>query len=336
MKKTSIVKRFSCICLVFMFAIMICMAVPAQEVAAKPIKFRAVTFLPKHLAAVAGMKMMADRVKERSNGQLVIEYLGGPEVIPPPAQAEALMKGRIDIGVNAAERFGDLVPEINVLHLSELNPQEERQKGTYKWIDEHLKKKLNTHYLGRATSNTGFFVYTSFPVSKVDDLKGKQMASRPLCFSLFRALGANPVAVGKGDWFSAVERGVVDGHSIPLDSVVSWGLVDVTKYTIDHALYTMSSPVFMVNLDKWNKLPGDLQKLLTDVAIELEPELAALRGKRNAAARKKMISAGVKFIKFSPADEKKFLSAAYDSNWAVYKKKVGADVYAEARKLFLK
>jgi len=193
MKRISVVKRFSCICLVFMFAITICMAVQAQEVAAKPIKLRAVTFLPKHLAAVAGMKMMADRVKERSNGQLIIEYLGGPEVIPPPAQADAMRKGRIDIGVNAAERFGDIVPEINVLHLSELNPQEERQKGTLDWIDKYLKKKLNTHYLGRATSNTGFFVYTSFPVSKVDDLKGKQMASRPLCFPLFRALGANPV-----------------------------------------------------------------------------------------------------------------------------------------------
>ena len=307
-----------------------------QQVAAEEVTLKGVTFLPRHLLSSASMENLKERVYERSKGELIIKFLGGPEVMAPHAQIEAVRTGRIDIVITSTERFEDIVPEVSAAYLSELTPMEERKNGAYEWFAKHIKEKLNVFYLGRASSNVGFWVHTNFPVEKVADLERKQIAARPTCYPFLKAVGAIPISVGKGDWYSAVERGVVDGYSLPLDSVLSWGLIKITKYTIDHGFYKASSPIFMVNLEKWNSLPYKHQDLMIKSATEIEAEAADFRGKKTDHARKKMEEGGVKFIRFSPVEKKKFIDLARGAAWAKYKESVTPETYAEARKLLTK
>jgi TRAP-type C4-dicarboxylate transport system substrate-binding protein len=307
-----------------------------QQVAAEQITLKGVTFLPRHLLSSASMQSLTKRVYERSKGELMIQYLGGPEAMAPNAQIEAVRTGRIDIVLHSAERFEDIVPEVSMSHVSELTPMEERKNGGYEWFAKHLKEKLNVFYLGRASSNVGWWVHTNFPVEKVADLERKQIAARPCCYPFLKAVGAIPISVGKGDWYSAVERGVVKGYALPLDSVVSWGLTKITKYTIVHSFYKASNIFFMVNLQKWNSLPPKDQALMIKIATELESEAVDFRGKMTEDARRKMKEDGVKFIEFSPAEKKKMIDLANGAAWEMYKKKVSPEIYAEARKLFTK
>lgn len=321
--------------LVSVFAIITSLVVPTQQAVAKTITLKAVSFLPKNLSTCAGLKLLVDRVNERGKGELKINWLGGPEVIPAPALFDALRTGRIDMVLYAPESFVAEVPETNCLYLSQ-TPLEERQNGTYDWVAKFLKEKMNAHYLGRAGSGVGFHIHTNFPVAKTEDFAQKQIAARRQSFPFIKALGAIPVNVGRGDWFSAVERGIVDGYSVPTYNVVGWGMLDITKYTIDHAYYAGGSLMFLVNLDKFNALPKKHQQFLNQIAKDLEPEIFDFHRKLEDKAVVKMKQAGIKFIKLSPAEEKKFLELASSAAWEDYRKLVSPEVYTEATRLLKK
>jgi len=329
-------RKNSTISFAIILAIGTCVAFGIPTASAKAVTLKAVAFLPKHIAAVSGMQMLTDRVNKQSNGEVIIKYLGGPEVIPPPALMEAVRTGKIDIAIQSSERFTDVVPELAILCTSELSPMEERENGAFEWIAKYLEKKMNVHYVQRANCGPGFSVYPNFPVSKVEDLAGKRFAARAQCYPFLRAMGAVPVDVGKGDWYAAVERGIVDGYSIPIPSVPAWGLLDITKYAIDAPFYRSSNVVIVVNLDKWNSLPMKHRKLMDEIGKNAEPDIIEFQMKKVAEARQKMINAGIKFIKLPPAEEKKFLGFANTSIWDDYKKKVSPEVVAEAKRLFTK
>lgn len=319
--------------LVLMIAALVFAVSPVRHAAAEPITLKAVAFLPKNISSVTGLQMFTERVNKESNGELVIKYLGGPEVIPPPALMEAVRTGRIDIAVQSAERFMDTVPETGFIHLSQHTPLEERQKGVFEWISKHLKEKMNVQYLCRINYGAGFYTHTNFPAGKVEDFAGKRIAARAQCFDFIRALGATPVDVGQGDWFAAVENRIVDGYNIPLASVIGWGMTKITKHTIDHVVYQPSNVLLMVNQKKWESLPPKLQKLMFDVAAKLEPDIGVYQDKVTAEARKKMEEGGVKFIKFSPDEAKKYVGLSISSVWEAGKKKLSPESFAETKKL---
>ena len=64
------------------------------------------------------------------------------------------------------------------------------------------------------------------------------------------------------------------------------------------------------NLDTWNKLPKDAQQKVLDTSIKFETDMKAYFVKAIAAEHAEWEKIGVKKIKFSPEETKKYLSIA--------------------------
>jgi TRAP-type C4-dicarboxylate transport system substrate-binding protein len=81
-----------------------------------------------------------------------------------------------------------------------------------------------------------------------------------------------------------------------------------------------------VNLDVWNKLPKMVQDKLLEITIKYEPEMKAYFEKEIDKEKKEMDKLGVKRIKFSVADTKKYVDAANDAFLEDLEKKVPEEV----------
>ena len=68
---------------------------------------------------------LVDLVAEKSNGELVLNFLGGPEVVPKVEQPGATRDGVIDIAFTTSGESWSVVPELAGLHLSPFAPWEE-------------------------------------------------------------------------------------------------------------------------------------------------------------------------------------------------------------------
>jgi TRAP-type C4-dicarboxylate transport system substrate-binding protein len=262
--------------------------------------------------------MWQKKVNERAKGELTIEYLGGPEVIPVIDQPMAAKKGVVDI----AFTFGGspLVPEGNTLFLSRVGNEEEREQGYWDLLGE-AHKNVGLYFLGRDRDihPGGYFrIWVNKKVARPQDLVGMKIGGlTPVYVPYLKALGVVPTLLAIPDVYTAVERGVIDGYILGGSLPVSLGLHEVTKYRIEHRYYR-PDVVYVFNLDVWNKLPQHLKDLLTKAQREVEKEIMPIGMKVVEGAWNAELAAGQEIITFSAEDAKWYVETAYQSAWESY------------------
>ncbi|MFC1910502.1 TRAP transporter substrate-binding protein [Chloroflexota bacterium] len=108
---------------------------------------------------------------------------------------------------------------------------------------------------------------TSKSVSTLEDIKGLKLNNigGQLVGNKLTALGASPVGIPFADFYMAAEKGVVDGGLVSYDLMVSrkWG--DVIKNVTPISTFYMAFYMVM-NKDKWNSLPPDIQQIIEDLS----------------------------------------------------------------------
>lgn len=282
-------------------------------------------------------KLFFDKVNEKAKGQMVINYRGGPEVIGQFDLGSAVQKGVIDIAMVSVGFYEALVPGNGAAMLSELTPQEERRPGgAYYYLDE-IHQKAGMKYLGRSAPSKDrfFFTYVNKKVITQKDFTGLRIGTGTGARAAVEGWGATVTNVKITDYFNAMERSLVDATAgCPLDIWVSLGAHEVTKYVIDHPYY-VSTAVAIMNMNSWNKLPKNLQNLLTETMVEYEKEKIGVEQKGREEARQKMINAKVEFYKLSPAVSEWYVSTAYKAAWD-YQQKRFPEVTTKLRELLTK
>jgi TRAP-type C4-dicarboxylate transport system substrate-binding protein len=281
----------------------------------EPIVLKAITAFPKNHLNNDPVPILVDKVNKRAEGKLKIEWVGGPEVIKSFDQVLALKAGTIDMDLYYP--FGymkPVMPEAWAKGLTELAEWEERKTGAFELWNEIFEKRVNAKYLGRLHNLLPFKIFCNKKVERIDDFKGMKIRVMPLYIPFIKALGASPVTISPDEIYTSMERGVVDGFMWPDVGVISWGLQEVTKYVVEPGVFQME-PATMINLDKWKKIPKDLQGLLDEIMQDME-YIATMRNalieQKEDMVRKK---AGMKTIQLPPGEAEKFVKICYDKTW---------------------
>lgn len=305
-------KLLACVVLVLAVVITPQLMVFAQS---KPIKFKAVTFLPKGNPTMKNFGVMADAFNKKFKGRAVIDWVGGPEVIPGFQQHESVRSGMIDMVATSSSYYVSVLPVSHTIMFSNKNHREIRESGFFETFTE-LHKKAGLIYLGEIAYGRPFHIFVNIPVKKPKDLAGKKIRVFPAISPIVKALGAVPVLMPMPDIYTAMERGVVDGFSMTTIGFVkgfSWH--EVTKYMINPPFYRGSVAV-LVNPKRWNQLGKSLQdEIMKWKYDEFDPERESIYDKFGAAQTKLVVDSGVKVIEFSPEDRKAYSQLAYDAAW---------------------
>jgi TRAP-type C4-dicarboxylate transport system substrate-binding protein len=301
---------------------------------AKPMELKAVTFLPRQSFSVRSIFPLVERINAQAKGKITIKYLGGPEVIPPPQQAEAVRNNVVQISLCPVEYYEALVKLGNMMLLSMLSPDEEYKSGAYEYINE-LHAKAGLHYVGRATAMSEphyFWMITNKKIKRPQELAGQKIgASSTWPAPFLKTVGATPVLLQIPEFYTGLERGVVDGVADPLTNDITFQLYEVCKYVIEPGVFA-GGLVMIMNLDTWNKLPADMQTLITDVAAEVLREYIVDMDKEVLKAKKTAQEKGMEIIKFAPEDEKWFVNTFYEASWKENTRKY-PDIAPKMRKL---
>lgn len=280
-----------------------------------PIVLKAVTAFPKNHLNNDPVPIFVDKVNKKAAGKLKIDWVGGPEVIKGFDQIHAIKGGAIDMLLYYP--FGymkPVMPESWAKGLTELAEWEERKTGAFELWGEIFEKRANAKYLGRLHNLLPFMVFSNKKIGKIADFKGMKVRVMPLYIPFMKALGAAPVTLPPPEIYTSMERGVVDAFMWPNVGMISFGLQEVTKYVIEPGVFQME-PATMINMDKWRKIPKDVQDLMMEIMKDME-YIATMRNelivKKEDRVRKK---AGMKTLRLPPGEAEKFVKICYDKTW---------------------
>lgn len=296
----------------------LCFAGPSSF-AKEPLKLNWVSFLPKTQPETGLLqKDFVDKVNERAKGELVISFRGGPETFAALDIPKAVQRGVVDIGMVFVGAVEPIVPGVAADMLTQITLDEERKPGgAYDYV-LGMYKKAGLYYFGRSSHMNGFF-YTWLRKKKVqkrEDFTGLIIGGTTAAQPAALAWGCTYSSIQLTDSYTAMERGVVDAiTAMPPTSWKDFGNYEVTKYVIDHPIYTSTPRVFM-NLNTFNNLPRHLQDLLVKTFIESEKEMVGAVIRLNRDAMNWMVEKKyIEPIKLPPEEAKWYIDSAYKGAW---------------------
>ncbi|MBN0989133.1 TRAP transporter substrate-binding protein [Amphritea pacifica] len=210
----------------------------------------------------------ADKVKADSNGRIEVEVYPSSTLAKPPAQYDAVKNRIADVTMTIQGYTANRFPLTQVVELPGIAKDAANGsciiQGLY---DEGLiaSEYKETHPLFFFTHGPGHIHTTEKLIQKPSDFEGLRIR-RPTAVvaKLLEGLGAQPVGMPAPQAYQSVQRGVIDGVSLPWEGQLVFRINELTpNHTEVGGLYTLSFLMTM-NKDVYNSMPADLQKVLDD------------------------------------------------------------------------
>ncbi len=280
----------------------------------------AVHAFPETLIYTKSFLEFVDKVNEAGEGVVQIEVRGGPEAIGMFQQPDAVRDGIVDLVYTPGSFYGGALPEKDALVASNLTAVDARANGGIELIDQIHQEKMGVKYLGWFDSGVCYNLWTRDEPEfddagnlKVEGLKLRGNAVYNAFFTDY--LGAQVIDLPTTEVYSGLERGVVDATGWTQIGLIDLKWNEFLNYRIEPCFFSTDLGV-IVNLDKWNSLSPEAQKILQDVAIAHEKESAeALKAKRDEDFAK-LEASGMKVVSLEGDAKTNYLAAARDKTWA--------------------
>lgn len=323
MRKRRLLTLIGSVCLILVLAVLPFMtacpapAPPAEEEkpAPEPIVLKAVGFLPPAHDVTKQWLHFFEMVEERTDGQVVIDYLGGGEVISFFDAPMALLGGKVDIIASGAAFYKSLVPASRALELGALSLEKGREVGFYDLM-RGVHKEAGFFFVGYSGVYHGpmFYLWTTKPVTCLDDLKGMKVVTVMDVKDALEKLGMILTPVASAELYVSLERGVSHAYIGSMTGLIPRSLDEVLTCCIEHPFIGQGMTTVM-SVEGWNQIPEDLQDKILEAQSEWEVWAREETLKLNEEHRQKLEAGGIQFVKFSPDEAEEFLSTFYEAIW---------------------
>ena len=284
---------------------------------------------PEGYPTVAAVESMGKKLQQATNGRISIQMyasmqLGGEKEAIEQAQVGAIQLARVSVGA-----LGPVVDDLNVMNLPFLF------RNT-----AHLRKVIDgaigSDLLGMITGNAAAklvglcwmdagarsFYNTKHPIKTLADMKGLKVRviGNPIFVDMANALGANGVAMGYDQVFSALQTGVIDGAENNPPSYVFDHHYEVAKnYSFTEHLIVPE--MLVMSKRTWDGLPKSDQELIRRLSREAQMEERRLWDEKEKDAIDRMKAAKIAMVQI---DDKKPWQDAVKPVWDKYGAKFSA------------
>jgi TRAP-type C4-dicarboxylate transport system substrate-binding protein len=278
---------------------------------------RLVSAFPENNVYVKHLERWWQKFNAEGKGLLQINFVGGPRAVPTFEVGNAVKGGVVDLAMSAGAFYTNVLPEADILKLSEITIAEQRRNGAFEYINKVWQEKAGIVYLGRLVEFQPFHLYVNKRIER-PDLTGLKLRVTTVYRDIFQALGATVVTTAPGDVYTALERGVVDGYGWPIGGIFDLNWQQHTKYRVDPGFYDAEVSLLM-NLAAFNRLNPRQREFLQKQVLELEAQNDVWKKYADEEAERQR-QAGIQVIRFSPEQTKQYIDRAYEVGWAAHVK----------------
>ncbi len=258
-----------------------------------------------------------DEIEQRTEGMVKIEAHWGGELAGLFEQYDAVADGTVDIGhilptlapntfpmedVAALSSFDITVYGMSQLH-TELTTLFPEMQAAY--------TNSNSKLLFKPATFPNYFCMTKGnAIRAFTDCAGKKFLSTGTWDSeTWKALGMVPTSLMPEETYTALQTGLVDGGVLTMPSLFDFGWGEVTPYICQ----VNTRPAIwacVMNLDTWNSLPAEYQKIIEEASAKVPVLQDAIQLRMDSELKPKATQQwGTEFIDVSAAELAKFTAA---------------------------
>ena len=277
----------------------------------KPIELSYSIFFPaphKH-TVLAGE--WAKEVEKRTQGKVKVTLFPGGTLTPAPTCYDGVVKGISDIGMSVLAYTKGKFPLTEVIDLplgytsgvaATRLINQYYQKFKPKEFEEVKVLYLHAHGPG--------ILHSKKAVYKLEELKGMRIRCTGTVTEVVKALGAVPMSMPMGETYDALNRGMVEGSMAPMESLEGWKWGEVVKFTTESHGSAYSTGFFVVmNKEKWNALPADIQATLEKINAEWVDKAGKVWDDIDKSGKEFSLKLGNKILPLSKEENQRWAKA---------------------------
>lgn len=238
---------------------------------AAPIKLTYSNFFPPTHIQSKLAESWSREVEKRTNGRVKVEYYAGQTLTKARQCYDGVVNGLSDIGFSVLAYTRGRFPVMAAVDLPLGYTSGKAATAVANAVYNKFKPKelLDTKVMYLHAHGPGLLHTKGKAVRKMEDLRGLKIRAHGTSALVVKALGGTPVPKPMPETYQMLQKGVVDGAVYPFEANKGWKLGEVTDYVTAafSAAYTTTFFVVM-NKDKWNSLPGDIQKTIEEINRE--------------------------------------------------------------------
>lgn len=217
-------------------------------------------------------------VEKNSEGRIKVQVFGAQSLVTGQEALEALEGGVVEAALMAGNYQSGSIHEIEFFTYPFMFEDVQHFRRAIE-VDGGIFDMLEPRYEERNIKLVNYYhkgalhlFHRSKFLNTPEAFQGQRLRSLgPAISALLTALGANPLSVPVGEVEAAIERGVVDGLTTNCAAHISRGWAEGLKYAT-YMDMSQGGEGLGINLDFYNSLPEDLQKVILDAAAVMEDE----------------------------------------------------------------
>lgn len=209
----------------------------------------------------------ARQVEEDSNGRIKVEIFPSATLSKPDVTYDAAAKGTIDIGVQPQGYTSGRFPVSQIAELPGVSESGEQLSCVLHTLydDGVISNEYeDTHLLYMMGSGPHGIHTVDKPIRTPSDLNGMRIRrTSSVAADMLESVGAVTIGMPASDTYTSLQRGVIDGVSLPWQPIQAFRLDELVN---SHTYIPFYNAAFVVtmNKDKYESLPDDLKKVIDD------------------------------------------------------------------------
>ncbi len=260
-------------------------------------QFRVGFDTPKTDFIAIGVSDWAERVHERTNGQVTIEVFPGGQLGGEKAMMEQTQVGTLDLVLTALSGT-DLFDNFFLPFM--FRDTDHMWKVLRGSIGEEFNQRFyemtGVRVLGYAYRSPRV-VTSNKEIHSPDDVAGMKIRvpEMPQYVAAWEALGASPTPMAFQEVFYGLQQGVIDGQENPIETIYNSSFHEVQDYII-LTNHVRAFHQLLMNGNAWDRLPAEFQQIMLDTWDEVADEVQVAIEDQTDKLMEEMKESGVTFI----------------------------------------
>lgn len=242
----------------------------------------------------------AEQIEKESDGRLKIELYPSNTLSKADVTYDAAVKGTVDIGSQAHGYTNGRFPMTQIAELPGLSSSATQMGCILQTLYEDgtiASEYEDSHLLFMYGAGPGTLHTTNKLIEKPADMQGMRIR-RPssVAGDIIESMGGSPVGLPAPDIYTSLQRGVIDGLSLPWEAVETFRIDEVAHNHTNIPFYSSGLMVTM-NKAKYDSLPDDLKAVLdNNSGIKLANKVGEVFDKHDARVLQAAIDKGDKVV----------------------------------------
>jgi len=223
---------------------------------------------PVHLT----LEYLAERVREKSDGHLIVEVFPNEQLGTEKEQIEALQIGYMAMTKTSTAPMESFVPELKIFGIPYLFRDSEH---FWKVVQGPIGKKLLEAGVDKGLKGLCYYdagarsFYAKKPITSPDDLKGLKVRVMQsiMAMEMIETMGASPTPIPWGELYTALDQGIVDAAENNPPSFETSRHFEVCKYYILDE-HVRVPDMLVISTGVWNRLSPQEQAILEEAVEE--------------------------------------------------------------------